>query len=467
MIRVWQYWIIRPKAPLLAAHFTLVMAVFLHLAWNSHAISPWRAFNGNLGLILLFLLPQLCFYFHGLEALILGASLRQFLFRTLSALGIGLILAAPLFWIFPNLFPGLKGAVAVVGLSTLLLLCLRPLLRWFVRHKKFAEGLMILGSGEMAGKFYRELVNGNGNHTSTNKDVDGHRQLSSLAVEPGQESLDSGIVVNYDQLPEMALRNRISRIVVAEPNVRNSEELAVALLDCKLRGLEVEQAVESYEKFNGKLWLEGIQPEWLIYSEGFKPPKLYLPLKRAFDTTCALLSLVMSAPLLALIAVAIKLDSKGGVLFRQERVGWHGQTFVLFKFRTMHENAEEATGPVWAGENDTRVTRVGRFLRKFRFDELPQLLNVLHGEMSLVGPRPERPHFVRLLCERIPYYGLRHSVKPGVTGWAQVLYSYGASVKDAYEKLQYDLYYAKHMSLGFDLLILLNTIKVVLFGRGR
>jgi exopolysaccharide biosynthesis polyprenyl glycosylphosphotransferase len=180
-----------------------------------------------------------------------------------------------------------------------------------------------------------------------------------------------------------------------------------------------------------------------------------------------LLLAVLASPLLVLSAIAIKLDSRGPILFRQIRVGLEGKTFVVYKFRSMREDAENDTGPVWAQEADTRVTRVGRVLRKVRLDELPQLFNVLRGEMSLVGPRPERPYFVDLLEQEIPFYDLRHSVKPGITGWAQVCCPYGASIEDAHQKLQYDLYYAKNMSLRLDAVILLKTLRVVLFGKGR
>ena len=185
------------------------------------------------------------------------------------------------------------------------------------------------------------------------------------------------------------------------------------------------------------------------------------------DIGISLALLVASAPICALIALLIRLDSPGPILFRQVRVGRNGKEFELIKFRTMRQDAESTTGPVWAKEHDDRITPLGNFLRKVRLDELPQAWNVLRGEMSLIGPRPERPHFVSMLNERVPFYSLRHCIKPGITGWAQVLYPYGASVADAYEKMQYDLYYAKHMSLRFDLKILFQTVRVVLFGRGR
>jgi exopolysaccharide biosynthesis polyprenyl glycosylphosphotransferase len=210
-----------------------------------------------------------------------------------------------------------------------------------------------------------------------------------------------------------------------------------------------------------------LNPEWFVYTDGFNHSKAGTGLKRLFDVTLALLLILPAAPILAIIAIAIKLDSPGPILFRQIRVGLHGVPFVIYKFRSMRQDAERETGPVWTGERDERVTRVGRLLRKFRLDEILQAVNVLRGEMSLVGPRPERPYFVDQLKLQIPFYGLRHYVKPGITGWAQVMYPYGASVEDAHEKLQYDLYYAKHKSLGFEAGILLRTIKIVLFGRGR
>ena len=465
MIKIWRYWIIRPRIPLLAAQFTLVAAVMLRVAWLEQTKEFVGALPQNTGLILLLVLPQVCLYFRRYQSAVVGESYANFLAEALSALSIGLIAAVLLFWTAPKLFPGPDAAAVAVGISTLLLLWVRPFLLCLFRHKKFVERLLVLGSGEMASRFYQELAQGKSISASDNGNS--HRPSAPLAMSAMAENKECGTAISFAELREITVRDGISRIVVAEPNVYSSQALAVALLDCKLRGLEVEQAVESYEKFAGKMWLEGIRPDWLVYSEGFNPPRYYLQIKRLLDAICACILMVFAAPVLALTALIVRLDSKGPVLFRQERVGWQGRHFVLLKFRTMREDAEQTTGPVWAGENDPRITRVGRWMRKFRLDELPQLVNVLRGEMSLVGPRPERPHFVKLLTECVPYYGLRHCVKPGVTGWAQVLYPYGASVADAYEKLQYDLYYAKHMSLGFDARILFRTLRVVLFGRGR
>ena len=205
----------------------------------------------------------------------------------------------------------------------------------------------------------------------------------------------------------------------------------------------------------------------MIFANGFCPPGIYLFVKRVVDIGLSIALLTITAPLLAIIAVVIKLETPGPAIFSQERVGFLGRRFTVYKFRSMREDAERRTGPIWAKEADDRITRVGAFIRKCRFDELPQIWNVLRGEMSFIGPRPERPYFVDILKEKIRYYELRHYVKPGITGWAQVMYPYGASVEDAYHKLEYDLYYAKNISLSLDLLILLKTIGVVMKGEGR
>jgi exopolysaccharide biosynthesis polyprenyl glycosylphosphotransferase len=217
---------------------------------------------------------------------------------------------------------------------------------------------------------------------------------------------------------------------------------------------------------SGRIWLESIHPSWFIFSEGFRRSRLTLTIKRALDLAFSLIGLVISLPVMALVAIAVKLDSPGPVIFRQQRVGLGGKGFEVLKFRSMRVDAEEANGAQWASKNDPRATRVGAFLRKFRLDELPQFVNVIRGEMSFVGPRPERPVFVEQLRKEISYYDERHSVRPGLTGWAQVQYPYGATVQDAYRKLEYDLFYLKNMSIFFDCAIILETIRTVFTGRG-
>jgi sugar transferase (PEP-CTERM system associated) len=240
-----------------------------------------------------------------------------------------------------------------------------------------------------------------------------------------------------------------------------------ALLECRLRGIGVEDWPTFYEKATGKILVTEVRPSWLIFSDGFvKTPRAVI-IKRLFDIVVSVTGLVLSLPLMVLAALAIKAESPGPVLYRQPRLGQNGCVFILNKFRSMCNDAERDTGPVWSEQRDPRITRVGSFLRRTRLDEIPQLFNVLAGHMSLIGPRPERPEFVTELQKHIPYYTERLAVKPGITGWAQVRYPYGSSVEDATEKLQYDLYYIKNLSLFLDLLIVLNTVQVVLFARGR
>jgi exopolysaccharide biosynthesis polyprenyl glycosylphosphotransferase len=232
------------------------------------------------------------------------------------------------------------------------------------------------------------------------------------------------------------------------------------------RGVLFDHLPTVYEEFTGKIALENLRPSWLIFSEGFRKTRVLLATKRAVDITGALAGLLLASPLLAITAALVKLTSPGPALYHQKRVGLHGREFTVHKFRSMRQDAEAGTGAVWATAGDARVTAVGKFIRRTRLDEIPQLWNVLIGDMSMVGPRPERPEFVGQLTDQIPFYGLRHSVRPGVTGWAQVRYTYGASVEDAMEKLQFDLFYIKHMTIAFDLFVLLSTVKTVILRRG-
>jgi exopolysaccharide biosynthesis polyprenyl glycosylphosphotransferase len=238
------------------------------------------------------------------------------------------------------------------------------------------------------------------------------------------------------------------------------------LLEMKLDGVKFDHLASVYEEYTGKIAVENLRPSWLIFSSGFAKTKLVRAGKRAMDILVAAFGLLFLWPLLVVIGLLVKLTSRGPALYHQSRIGQDGRVFSVHKFRSMSVNAEAETGAVWAMVNDSRATRFGSFLRRSRLDELPQLWNVLIGEMSLVGPRPERPEFVEHLTKTIPFYNLRHVVRPGVTGWAQVRYTYGATVEDALEKLQYDLFYIKHLTLAFDLTILFLTIKTVVLGRG-
>ena len=272
-------------------------------------------------------------------------------------------------------------------------------------------------------------------------------------------------------LATLTMQYGMAGSVVAESDPQVSQELTTALLDRRLRGMEtvqpVESSAESYDTLRGGVHTDLLPQGWISYSEGFTPSMHYLWVKSVLDFIGSLFLFIIAAPVMAAVALSIKLTSVGPVLFRQVRVGRDGREFVLYKFRSMPEDVEAKTGPVWSGEGDSRATPLGHLLRRFHLDELPQVYNVLRGEMSLVGPRPERPCFVSFLRRLIPNYNLRHSVRPGITGLAQVFYPYGASVEDAREKLRYELYYARHISLGLDLRALAKTINVVLAGRGQ
>lgn len=280
-----------------------------------------------------------------------------------------------------------------------------------------------------------------------------------------------------DQVPlELLLNSELSLMALTQK--QKTDKILVCLnerrgvfpwhevMECKLQGIEIMDAVSFYENMAQKLLLESITPSSFIYSDGFRSSQKKHIAKRIFDVAFATLGSALCMPLFPIIAVAIKLDSPGPVFFKQERVGKGEKLFTLYKFRTMRNDAETQTGAVWAQKHDTRITRMGNFLRRTRIDEIPQLFNVMRGDMSLVGPRPERQEFVKKLKEIIPYYSERHLTKPGITGWAQVRYQYGASAEDAIEKLRYDLFYIKHRSLYFDLVILIETIGVVIFRRG-
>ncbi|HEX6928373.1 MAG TPA: TIGR03013 family XrtA/PEP-CTERM system glycosyltransferase, partial [Gammaproteobacteria bacterium] len=295
-------------------------------------------------------------------------------------------------------------------------------------------------------------------------------EIAGFAPLPGDR--EKGIAASRllhcrTSLARLCERNHVGEIVVASDD-RDADLPTGELLDCRFHGIAVTQAASFIERECGRIAIELAEPSWWLYRGGFSGNGFGRLIKRIFDLAAGAVILLIASPVMLLCAAAIRLEGGAGcsILFRQVRTGRDGRTFQLVKFRSMREDAESDGVARWATSNDDRVTRAGRFLRKTRLDELPQLLNVLRGEMSLVGPRPERPEFVRDLERQIPYYGQRHAVRPGITGWAQLSYPYGASTRDALEKLKYDLYYIKNHSIAFDMAILLRTVEVVLFGKG-
>jgi len=299
--------------------------------------------------------------------------------------------------------------------------------------------------------------------------VNGLRQRPELGVEVSGWTGDVEGEVNRDAVAEHMMgsvqHNRAHRVIVAMPERRGALPVD-ELLILRQEGVKVEEATNWLEKISGKIEVENLNPSWLIFAEGFRFSVFFRMLRRVLNFSVALVGLVLALPLLPFIWLAVKLSSPGPALYHQKRVGRGGKTFYCHKFRTMRQDAEADTGATWATDDDPRITRVGKFLRVSRLDEIPQLWCVLMGDMHFVGPRPERPEFVEWLKKEIRYYDVRHMVRPGITGWAQVKYKYGNTLDDAREKLQYDLYYIKNASLGLDLQIWFQTVKIVLPGRG-
>lgn len=376
--------------------------------------------------------------------------------RIVACLALSCVVLSVLYYAIPELLVGrgvLVLALSAYGLAQFLWHTLYKLLLSFPR---FGRRVLVLGAGPLAEQIGQIIP------------LSGRNLVFAGYISPELQATTGDcnrVVGSVDMVTETVKRERAHQLVISLAERRGVLPVR-EILRCKLSGIEVVDDVSFYEQMTGKLLLENIQPSWFLFGDGFRVTDSMRFFKRLLDIILSLTGLVLVAPVLPLIALAVKLDSPGPVLFRQIRVGEREKLFRVNKFRTMRQDAEAATGAVWAQKNDPRVTRLGKFLRKTRLDELPQLFNVLVGEMSLVGPRPERPEFVEKLNQAIPYYAKRHFVKPGVTGWAQVRYPYGASEEDAKEKLRFDLYYVKNYSILFDLTIILETVKVCLFGRG-
>jgi sugar transferase (PEP-CTERM system associated) len=382
-------------------------------------------------------------------------------------LGQCMALAAVALAVLFFLVPGLRVGRSIFTLFLLLawsaLLVWRLVVLWsWGNLAGIGDRVLILGTGVFAQNVAREMLK---------RSPVGYRVLGFLtehSVEVGRVLVNPSVVGTLADLPSLADSLGATLIVVAQEDRRKRLPVE-ALLRCRLAGVSVVEAANLLETLSGRIPLRDLRPSWLIFSAGFQKHRILGSMKRVGEALAAGAMLVLAAPIMAAVAVLVRLSSPGPALYRQTRVGRNGRLFDLLKFRSMTDDAEADSGPVWAapGEDDPRVTPVGRFLRKTRLDELPQLWNVAKGDMSFVGPRPERPHFVEKLRKVIPYYDERHGVRPGITGWAQVKYPYASTLEDAEEKLEYDLYYVKHMSLLLDVAIVLETFKVILLGRGR
>lgn len=401
---------------------------------------------------------QLSLYYFNLYEIRVFRSSVELTIRLLQSLGVSSILLALGYYIFPNLIIERGILLYSLFLIGIIIVLWRLFYNRILKSRQLSQRVMIIGTGNLAKNIAKEIVE---------KGDTGFKIIGFISESPerlGEKLVNPSIIGDQSQILDIALRDRVDRIIVALEERRGNFPVA-QLLNCKMRGILIEDGVNFYEHLTGRLQVESLRPSFLIFSEGFKKPKLTMWLKRLIGITLSLIGLTLLAPLIGVLSILIKIDSRGPIFYKQERVGEGGKIFKLIKFRSMVTDAE-TNGPVWADKDDKRITRVGKWMRKWRFDEIPQMFNVLKGDMSFVGPRPERPFFVEKLRKEIPFYDQRHFVKPGITGWAQIKYRYGASKDDALEKLKYDLYYIKNLSPFFDLLIIFETIKVVLLGKG-
>jgi len=414
--------------------------------------------DGFLRAALVVLVCQGCLYYADLYDLRIIADRRELVARTCHSLAAASLILALLYTLFPDVGIGPGVIVAAVFLVMGVIPGWRMLFESLVRRVAPRERLLIVGTNAAALGLATELTE---RRYSLGLEIVGFVIPGRAAA--GQTAIR--VLGNIDDIPDIVQQHRVDRVVVSLADARGQLPME-RLLEMKMRGVAFDYLASVYERYTGKIAIENLRPSWLIFSGGFRATRRLLFVKRLLDIAFSLIALVLTAPIMLLVALAIRLTSPGPVLYHQQRVCEGGRVFTLHKFRSMRVDAEADCGAVWSHAGDTRTTPVGRFLRATRLDELPQLWNVLRGEMSLVGPRPERPEFVARLTEQIPYYGQRHVVKPGLTGWAQVRYAYGSSVEDAMEKLQYDLFYIKNLSLALDLLIVLSTLKTVLSRRG-
>jgi sugar transferase (PEP-CTERM system associated) len=445
---------------LLVCESALILVAIFVAAWirlRSDAIALLLNERGILRALLITGSCQLCLYYADLYDLRVVTNRNELLVRTLQALGAtSLILALVYFWA-PKLIVG-RGVFAIaVTLVILVTIGWRLLFVWATKLVSPRERILIVGANASSTQLASELYD---RRAELGVAIIGF--VDTDLEETAPAAARQGVIGTLNDIPKLVETHAVDRVVVSLTDARGKLSMD-KLLDMRMAGVHFAHLVSVYEEYTGKIATDNLRPSWLIFSEGFTRGKVFQAAVRAMDLAGSGFLMLLALPLLAVAAAAIKLTSPGPVFYLQRRVGLNGRVFNLHKLRSMRADAEAATGAVWATPGrDPRVTPVGRFLRRSRLDELPQLWNVIRGDMSLVGPRPERPEFVERLTEQIPYYGLRHSVRPGLTGWAQVRYAYGASVEDAMEKLQYDLYFIKNQSLGLYLYIIFETLKTVI-----
>jgi sugar transferase (PEP-CTERM system associated) len=403
---------------------------------------------------------QLSLYFNDLYEFKINQNAVDLLTRLMQSIGMTSITLAIIYFLWPGAIIGRWIFFFSLILLLFSLLSWRFLYSLVIRKKLFTEKSIIVGSGELARDILKE-INDRGDVSWDIRLILSHEKENNSKIRLDGIPVRRGFT---DLFGRAQSRNATSIIVALDQKrgIMPTQEL----LNCRTRGISIIDGETFYERISKKLILERISPSWLIFSDGFVKSRISKLTKRLVGLFFSLIMLIISSPLMLFFALAIKLDSRGPIFFSQERVGETEGIFVLYKFRSMRCDAEEETGPIWACDDDPRVTRVGRIIRKLHVDEMPQLWNVLKGDISFVGPRPERPFFVQRLKKTVPYYKERFTVKPGITGWAQINFGYASSEEEALQKLKYDLYYIKNMSWIMDLVIVFHTIKIALLGRG-
>lgn len=400
------------------------------------------------------------FYLFDLYDFVVMHDRRELVLRLVQALGLAWIALALAFYGFPYLMLGRGISVIALPLALALMVGWRVSIHWLLGHPGFGEKLLIVGAGPLAVEIARETLG---------RPDAGYRIAGFIGNDPemlGKSLINPKVIGLATELNDVVRRENIDRIIVAMGERRGALPTD-ELLQLSLAGtVNIEEGASFYERLTGRVSLSMIRPSWLIFSSRGRQARISGIIRTVVHRMIASIGALLSLPLAGLTAALIKIDSPGPVLYKQERVGKNGRSFTVMKFRSMRTDAEKS-GPVWASADDDRTTRVGKIIRKLRIDEIPQFWNIVRGDMDFVGPRPERPHFVSQLAEEIPYYEQRHLIAPGLTGWAQIKYPYGASIEDARQKLQYDLYYIKNQSLMLDAIIMFETIKIIVFGRGR
>jgi len=463
MIRLFNQYFPIPKILFFTGECILI-ALAVILALITHSKFKFYTYSHPLHLFvlkvfLIIIIYQVSLFFSDFYSSGASWSYKKVSYRLIISLFFAFLIVPTIYALTPLTLFETKIMLTIVIFALLFLLPWRLLYSLFMQLDKYKKRVLILGSGTLARNIASEIIK--------NKELSLH-VVGFIADDPklkGVRLVNPKVIGEMKVLPEIVNRERVDKIIVAMKERRGTIPLD-ELLKYKSNGIEIEDGINFYEKITNKLLVEYINPSNLIFCDGFAISKVTLFLKRTYDIVFSFMGLIIASPFFLIIPILIKLDSKGPIFFRQERVGKNEKQFYIYKFRSMQYDAEGKTGPIMSFKNDYRVTRIGKILRKTRLDELPQLWNVLKGEMSFVGPRPERPIFVKKFKKHIAFYTQRFSIRPGLTGWAQIRCPYASTIEQTLDKLKYELYYLKNFSILFDLTIILRTIKVILFTTG-